>query len=335
MLVCVLALVGCKSAPSLPVSLASVKCSDLRTRFQEVLRRQLQNKDPMIRCHTLETIACSAISANASLVRKALDDPAPAVRFAAAVAAGDLRDSASRHQLKSLLKDSDPSVQLASVYALAKIRKDPLPDFFHKALFSENPQIAAQACLLLGKLGNFLSRSDNRQKLWQVLTQKHQHIAVRLQAAEALARLQDKTVLKKLMVYASSGYADDRMIAISGLALLGGTDAGAMLTTLLDDPQPEVQLAAIAALGSLAEEPQKQFARKQLDYTDDSLDESAALRVQGLALLALGKAGDSQDAVHLYRAMQSKNDYLSVIAAKASVDFLRIHCSSSARSSSQ
>ncbi len=322
LLICTLNLAGCKSA----ASLTTVKCSDLRTRLQEVLRKQIQNPEPMIRCHALETIAYSAIPADAPLVRNALDDPSPAVRFAAAVAAGDLGDSASRHRLQSMLKDSDPSVPLASAYALVKIQNTPLPASFRQALFSDNPQTASQACLLLGKLGS--SQSDSRQVLWRVLTQKQQHIAVRLQAAEALARLGDKSVLKKLMVYASSGYADDRMIAISGLELLGGTDANAMLTTLLDDPQPEVQLAAIAALGSLAEPPQKEFARKHLDYTDETRHEAAAVRVQGLALLALGKAGQSEDGSALYHAMQNKNDYLCIIAAKASVDFLRIHCSS-------
>ncbi|HPY78463.1 MAG TPA: HEAT repeat domain-containing protein, partial [Anaerohalosphaeraceae bacterium] len=140
---------------------------------------------------------------------------------------------------------------------------------------------------------------------------------------EALGRLGEEKVLKQLLVYASSGYADDRLIAISGLEYLGGPDVFAMLTTLADDPQIEVQLAAIRALGKLADETNLELVRQCLHYEDPEGDTQAADRIRGLAILALGRIGKKTDSSLLYRAMADRSQYLRLAAARATIDYLK------------
>jgi HEAT repeat protein len=113
------------------------------------------------------------------------------------------------------------------------------------------------------------------------------------------------------------------MLAISALEQIGGTDAFAMLTTLVDDSQPEVQLAAIRALGPLAEPADVQFAREHMTYTHPQGDDRATERVRGLAALAVGKIGNKHDSTLLYQAMAEDRIYIRLTAARATLDYLK------------
>ena len=295
----------------------------LETRMQGVLAQAVQDADPDIRCNALETLSYSRGPDSAAAIRQALLDPIPAVRFAAAVAAGTIKDTGAREQLEILLQDSNTSVRLAAGFALERIGDRRFKAWYDKVLMGDDKMLAGQACMLLGKLGNTPQRTDSKAKLWRVMYKKDQAPVVRLQAAEALARLGDPKILRKLLVYAGSGYADDRLIAISGLEYCGGPEAYAMLTVLADDPQIEVRLAAIRALGKRADEKDRNLVRKSVRYTDPQGDAIATTRVRGLAVLALGRVGKPRDAALLYEAMADDNARVRVSAARATIDYLK------------
>jgi HEAT repeat protein len=315
-----LTVLGCNS-----LSTGRIPIEKLQQRTCRTLLTMLADDDPLLRVHTLESLAllpdCNAVPA----IRASLNDPIPAVRFAAAVAVGDVGDPASRNILQQLVRDPNPSVQLAAGYALEKLGDRHFANWYDKILFSRDAKLAGQACMLIGKLGCTTIRKDSSAKLWRVLTQTDQSPAVQLQAAEALARLGDRKVLKKLLVFAGSLYADDKLLAIVGLKHIGGRDVFAQMTVLADDPQIEVKLSAIRALGKLAEKKQVRLVRDTLKYKDPDGESLATLRVRGLAALALGNVGTDKDIKLLYKLMAetARNKYLRIAAARAVIDYLK------------
>lgn len=311
---------GCNS-----LSTGEISTGKLQQRTRRVLLTMLADDDPLLRVHTLESLAllpdCNAVPA----IRNSLNDPIPAVRFAASIAVGDIKDNASRNRLQQLVRDPNPSVQLAAGYALEKLGDRHFANWYDKILFSRDAKLAGQACMLIGKLGRTSIRKDSRAKLWRVLTQPDQSPAVQLQAAEALARLRDPKILKKLLVFAGSLYADDKLLAIVGLRHIGGRDVFAQMTVLAEDPQIEVKLSAIRALGKLAEKKQVRFVRNTLKYKDPDGESLATRRVRGLAVLALGSVGTDKDIRLLYNLMAetARNKYIRIAAARAVIDYLK------------
>ena len=313
---------GC-SPNGLSMPGSTVTDDQLRRRVEQVLFEAVESDSPQSRCNSLEALAHWGSLAVPARIRKGLYDPIPAVRFAAALAAGDLKDYTSKNLLERLLRDDNLSVQLAAGYALEKMGDQRFGQWFDAALFHEDAKVRAQACILLGKLGNTPLRRDSREKLWSVLRKQGQEPAVKLQAAEALASLGDERVLENLLRYANSGYADDRIIAIEGLGKLTGSDAFTMLATLADDVQLEVQLAAIRGLAHRATSMDIVLVRKAMHHSDPDDNAVATARVRGLAALAMGRIGTLKDAGLLYGAMVDENIYVRTAAARATIDFLR------------
>jgi len=323
LLLVLIAAYGCHHH-SLPNINRDISSERLEIRAHEILFAALDSSDPTLRVHALESLAQIHNLAAVPKIRPRLYDPIDAVRFAAAIAVGDCKDYAARDLLEILLTDKNVMVRMAAAYALEKMGdRRFFGDWYDVALYSNDAKLSGQACLLLGKLGNNPYRSDSREKLWRVLRKKDQSPAVILQAAEALARLNDEKILKKLLVYAGSIYADDRLLAISGLQHIGGQDVFAMLTVLADDPQIEVRLAAIRALGALAQENDREEVRRSLRYIDEQSDPVATARVRGLAVLALGAIGTEEDTSAFYRSLSDESPYVCVAAARAVNDFFQ------------
>ena len=303
----------------------NISPQQLRQRGKEVLFTIMAGEDPTLRCNALETLAQYEVDAQiAARIREGLNDPSVAVRFAAAVAAGDIEDYSSKPLLERLLRESNPSLKMAAAYALEKMGDKRFHSWYDAILKSKDPQLCSQACLLIGKLGNTKLRHDSVEKLQQVMRKKDQEPSVKLQAAESLARLGDTEVFKNLLVFANSGYASDRILAISGLQwLIKNQTAQTMLLVLADDEHLEVRLTAIRALDSLADESYLEIVRQNLYYQHPEENRQAEERIRGLALLALGNVGKSSDAYLLYKALAAQSGYYRVAAARATVDFLK------------
>lgn len=317
--------IGCQSSskPLLGPLGLPVSREQLETRLQSVLSEALGSSDPILRCHALETLATRGGTMASRAINQGLAADIPAVRFAAAIAAGDIQDASAKPALNAMINDTNLSVRLAAGYALERMGDGRFVNWYDQVLMGEDVTLASQACMLIGKLGNTQLRKDSKKQLWQALRKHSQDAPVRLQAAEALARLGDQEILRKLLVFAGSGYADDRMIAISGLEALGGTQAEAMLTALADDPQLEVRLTAIRALGRNIGDKDFNLVTRSLRHIDEQGDKIATARVRGLAVLALGSFAQPKDGSLLYAAMADEYPTVRVAAAKATIEFLK------------
>lgn len=318
-------IVGCRSMSSMQVSLIHrVDPADLEKKSRTVVRETLGNDDPALRCHALECVGLMDRGPETiGWLQEGLTDPVPAVRFAAALAAGDVKAVSLQAELDKLARDEDPSVKMAAAYALEKMGDQRFGGWYDYVLASDNASLCAQACLILGKLDNTSLRTDSAGKLWNVLRKEEQHVPVRLGAAEALARLGDANIRKTLLGYANSGFADDRIMAISGLKWLNDPVVISMLVTLTEDPQIEVSLAAVAALGSRAADKHRALARENLNYSDSDPDPARIVRVRGLAILALGATAEKKDLPLLAEKLKAGAPYLRITTAKALLEYLK------------
>ena len=94
-----------------------------------------------------------------------------------------------------------------------------------------------------------------------------------------------------------------------------------MLSVLAEDPQIEVRLAAIGAMGQKASDPHRLLVAEHVRYTDPD-DDLATARVRGMAILALGKIADKKNLSLLMNAMQDKSHYIRITAAHAALGYL-------------
>jgi len=303
----------------------TVTLDEVNSRMRVVLREGLQSRDPASRCHVLEVLSMLKDDGSKRMIRESLYDSSPAVRVSAALAAGDARDSMAQTALHTLLRENYVPVQLAAAYALECLGDKRFGSWYDNVLMGEDAQLSGLACMILGKLGTSEVRLDSGEKLWKVLKKENQNPQVRLQAAESLAKLGDETILERLLAYAGSTFADDRILALSGLAELdkrGNANAYAGLVMLAGDPQIEVKLAAYKALGNRNDQTNIEEVRKSVMWTDPTGDALAAARVRGLALMTLGHLGWDADLPRIYQAMHHPTPYVRLSAAWAAADFV-------------
>src|SRR5947207_9213976 len=81
----------------------------------------LDSNDPLIRSHAIEAARESIGAPAGDMIIKHLTDNAAVVRFAAAVAAGELRLTKAKDALLVMSDDADPSVRVGAKFALHRL----------------------------------------------------------------------------------------------------------------------------------------------------------------------------------------------------------------------
>lgn len=322
---------GCTSGTGNLTSVLPVNAAALQVDALEVIMQAGVSPDPYVRTYAMEALALAGDGSCDKLIVMSLSDQTVAAQSAAAIAAGDRKITAAREQLEKMIQSDNVMVKLCAGYALEKLGDRRFVRWYDKALVSDVPQYAGQACLLLGKLGESQLRADSRVKLQQVMNKPGQKPYIRLQAAEALARLGDMSIKERLLDFAGSGYADDRLLTVSALKLLGSNECYAMLSVLAYDDQIEVKLSALRALGTLAGKEDAAPAYPALNYTDPLNDPTVTQRVRHLAILAVGSFGRDSDAGLLKEQLNSSNKFLSLTAAIAILDWQKARIAKSVK----
>jgi len=327
-------LIGCGTS-SQPTSKHQflAQLNALEKEMMVVLKLATESVDSTQRSHAYEAMGHLPWSrTNKAMIRNGLYDTNHAVKFAACVAAGDVHDSDARNALVPLLNDKQPSIKMAAAYALEKLGDTMFETWYDQVLLSDDHKNVALACMLLGKLGNQGVRINSKKKLYEVMHLNIQNFSVKLQAAEALANLGDKAILKRVLGFSNSQYTAYQLIAISTLDILldvpgiKQADIHAQLALLSgEDHQVEVQLASIGALGKLADINHIQQVRKNINYMHPENNLVATIRVRGLALMALGKVGARGDCNTLWQAFDNDNQYIRMAAAKGAIDYIKRH----------
>ncbi|MFN4244134.1 MAG: HEAT repeat domain-containing protein [Tepidisphaerales bacterium] len=245
----------------------------------------------------------------APLVVRGLADPAPVVRFAAAVAAGDLKLLDVRPTLYKLAYDTDPQVRLAARYGLHKLGDSTLTQEMLLGLRDERPEVRSNTVMLLGMLGEPSAIPPLRRLAGD------RNPTVRLQLYEALWRLGDRNAANELVIFTLSRFPDEQVVALIALAQPRNPRVLEHIRGwMVDDNFPEVPLAAARAAGMLGSDEGYGTAVQFLRANDP--------RQRIMAAMALGDIGRI-DAQSRLRPLLADPDPDVRLAAAAAILKLR------------
>ena len=300
--------------PSTPATPTPPLSGDLPGQARQIILEGLADADPQVRANAIEVVASTRELGLMPNVQRLLTDKVVPVRFAAAVAIGDLAYTPARDQVGPLLNDPNPNVQIAAFYAISKLGQPELYQELCKAVASNDQTVRANAALLLGKSGN----KEGIRFLYWTLQRDDSSDMVVLQAAEAIAMLGDPRIYRKLWTGLISKYADDRVISVRAMGALGTDEAKSAIITMLDDPIPEVRLAAAEQLGKLGDfgGETEVLAVFEKNLMAD-MDAQGQQRIKTLAALAIGEVAAERPAKYLPQLLQDSSKVVRLAAAKA------------------
>jgi len=279
-----------------------------------IILESLSDEDPSVRVIAIEVVAATGQIRMVPRVERLLRDKFVQVRFAAALAIGDLQYSLARKSVQQLLKDRDPNVKIAASYAMIRLGYPQYSKVLIKAITSKNQTVRANSALILGKLGD---RSALNLLHWAI-KQDDSDDKVLFQAAESIAMLGDEQIVPKLWAMLISVYADDRLMGIKAMGQLRTAKAKNAIITMLDDPILEIRLAAAEQLGELGDTIGE---REVLDVFEKNL--TAGMEKEDIELvnmrvaLAIGQIGTSSLTKYLPQLLIDESKFVRLAAAKA------------------
>jgi HEAT repeat protein len=272
------------------------------------ISKALGSSDPIERVHALEAIRDIESTKHQDDVRSALKDPEAVVRFAAALACGELRIKEAKPALLGLKDDRSGNVRVAVRFALHRLGDKRLSHDLEHTATDSSPLVRGNTAFVLGLIGE-----PSAITILQVM-RIDINPAVRQQASEAMWRLGNEEGLKDLVGLTLSRYPDDEMIGYLGLAWPRNTAVRQHVRAGLVGDWPEVTLVAARAMGMLGSDEGYVIAQKGA--------ESADARQRVLGALALGAIGRS-DAQDILRKLLSDADAGVRIAAATAILQLR------------
>lgn len=315
---------GC-AAPGAPA--ARMDRAELKREALACLKAGLSYEaNPVVRVQSVEALRAAELDEARPWLRAALLDPHPAVRFAACVAVGELRDELSLEILRERVRDDDAGVRVAAMFALHRLghveHTGRIPNYL---LEHPHALVRRNAAMLLGMLGE--------PSATKVLARAMQDrdTGVRHQSLEALARLGVAEARQELVFLSNSGVGADEVFAITALAASGDARFEPTFRYKYETAtHPETRLAAARALARFGGTTGKEFALRALQMnppraTDpQDTPEGQVLRVRQLAAAALGAMGDVRALPALARMMNDPRDpRLQVSGARAIVEIIR------------
>jgi HEAT repeat protein len=266
-----------KAPPPVPPVKAEARDAQLASTAVQELLRQTKSESPLLRAHALEAIKMADVRAGYPAILAGMQDQAGLVRYAACLAAGELRLPETAAGATALLTDSRESVRIAAIYTLHRLGDTQYSHTLEKTAVSPEMHTRANTAMVLGLLGE-----QSGEKILTVMLHDPSP-SVRLQAAEAMWRLRDRESLEYLVTATVSPYPDDQIIAALALAAPREREVIEHLRGMLVTRYPEVNLAAARGLGMLGSD--------EGYGTAHELRGSADPRQRQLAALAFGAIG--------------------------------------------
>jgi HEAT repeat protein len=311
---CAVFISGCKNLLQETYKPQSSSIAELTPEATRIIQQGLSDNDPLIRANTIEVIADTRQIKLMPKVQRLLEDDFVPVRFAAAIAVGDLEYSFAGSSVKQLLKDKDENVRIAADYAMSKLGIGSGFEIVRKAIVSSDQTVRANAAFLLGKSGD----KSSLKLLWWTLQHKDSSYKVKFNAVEAIARLGDERIDEKLLAMLISTYADDRVVGVKAMGALGTEKAKNFLITKLDDDVLEVRLAAAEQLGMLGETTgQAEVLKVFTKNLTEGMNKEEIERVDTLTALAIGQIGTANLTKFLPQLLKNDSKLVRIAAAKA------------------
>ncbi|PKL47443.1 MAG: hypothetical protein CVV39_05755 [Planctomycetes bacterium HGW-Planctomycetes-1] len=279
---------------------------------EKIVLNGLKSPDGRIRANAVEVVASGQKIEMMPKVAELLNDADMPVRFAAAVAIGDMQYKPSEKKLVQLLKDSDLNVVIAAAYALCKMSNPDYLKMIESAAGTDDQTVKANAAMLLGKLKS----KRSLRLLYSLKDNPDASNIVAFNAVEAIARIGDEKIYSKIWTMLISVYADDRYFGSHAMGALGGIKGANAIITLLDDDVVEVRLAAAKELGMLGDNSGQIVVLEYLN-SPESADKDTIDRRNTLAALAIGQIGTEALTAHLPKLLKNDSQFVRLAAAKS------------------
>lgn len=292
----------------------------LANEARQILVQASSNAWAALRAHSLEA-SIGHPSLLADLAPKALVDENRGVRFVACMSIAEMRDARFNPLVAPLLSDPSASVRAAAMLALSRggqrVNFTPLADM----LADNDPEIRANAYLVLGELGNESAIPLIRESLGRgmKLVNPLRVRLVDLAAAEALVKLGDEKEVEPIRaaLFAPPEQGELTIVACDSVRRLKDEVARPMLERIVSargsaERSPEIRLAACRALHALGSPGAPlAVAREYAKHPD------ARIRAQSTVLL--GEIG-SPDARALLSGLLHDADPTVQVAAAGGLD---------------
>lgn len=217
----------------------------LASAAQAELGAGLRAPDPLMRMHALEILRETSRNGQSDKILLALGDRDPGVRFAAAMAAGDLRLESAHRPLLSSTTDPSMDVQVAARYALHRLGDRRLSHDLEKTARDPDRYVRRDTALVLGLIGEPSALNVLRAM------RLDSDPGVRQQVLESMWRLGDESVLEDLVALTVSRFPDDQMFGVLALAAPRIGRVKRHIEAKLTDDYPRTALVAARAMGMI------------------------------------------------------------------------------------
>jgi len=295
----------------------NIKNTDLSvswSKAQRIIQDALMDNDPLVRARAIEVVASTGQLKLMPQVQRLMQDSYVPVRFASALAVGDVEYSPGKRALNQLLKDQDANVVVAAAYAMGKLGSTEHNQILRKAATDSDQMVRANAVLLLGKIGD----RSSLQLLWNTMQDRSSDDKVAYQSAEAIATLGDKRIFSKIWSMLISSYHDVRTMGVIAMGKLETPEAKNALIRMLDDDVLEVRLVAAEQLGlfrdPIGEPKVLEVFEKNLT---NGMDLQAVERTNVLTALAIGQIRTPALKKFLPQMLDNSSKFVRIAAAKA------------------
>lgn len=309
-----LILIGCGGTAAVAPSAAAGPVEDAEPQAVQVLLDAARSEDALLRMNAVE--AAKAMPDRAlPMVGTALDDPNPAVRFAALVTAGRLEfESLGRlAQAMSVDPEQPEYVRAAALFAAHRCGQEVDLAPLANMLFADDTRQRANAALLFGMTDDpavIPVLEDAGKEPMDRATPLEREL-VRIQIAEALLNLGVQSSLKSLRGAAYSNEDEVRVLSVLMLGKAGDRSMTGNLIGFLAKNPVELRLAAAESLARLGNAEGLPVMLEGAQWPQPT--------VRAQAAFALGQAASDERAAAALTALLDDTEPMVRIAAAAAV----------------
>lgn len=275
----------------------------LKAQARQEISKAAHSDDPLVRAHAMESIRQVGGHDGDEEVLRSLSDPEPVVRYAGALAAGEMRLAEARRQLLKMTEDPDNTVQVAVRFALHRLGDKRRSHDLER--FAKDPDVSVRSdtAMVLGML--------EEPSALRVLKgmQFDRNASVRVQVAEAMWRLGDPDGREQLVAATFSNYVDDQAVAYLALAQPRDRNILPHVRAGLLSPYNQIALIAARSAGMLGSDAGYTLATQGTGSQDPTQ--------RTLAAFALGAIGRSDSQEILGKLLSDPDPDVRLAAATA------------------
>jgi HEAT repeat protein len=316
-------IIGCNRTNQTAVAAAPAARSSvtpLRPQAIETIKGAFASQQ-MVQClYASEVVADTELREFTPNLRTLLRAKPVPIRFAAAMALGDMKSVVAKSDLQEALQDDDENVRMAAAYAMTRLGSgERYVKQIYEGLSSKDQTIRANSALILGKLRDPAALTA----LYWAMGDKDSREETRTQVAYSIAMIGDEKIYTTLWTLLINSYANYRIMGIEAMAALNDVQAKNAVYTMLRDSVLDVRLAAAEQLGVMHDSTGEKIVLDYLKHPDSSSDPVEIERRNVRAAKAIGSIGTAELAAFLPQLLQDKSAVVRLAAAKSVIQLSR------------